>query len=191
MEFVQPIKSKDDIEKMKNYLKSKSLRNWALFTLGINSALRISDLLSLKVDDVMDENGKIRERIKVKEIKTKKRKDFPFTNKVKEALTEYITIEKPTDSLFPSQKSSGIKGSGIVGRSQMNKILSDAAIAIGIKENIGSHSMRKSWAFHALDNGVPLVQIMYALNHSSERMTMKYLGLTQDGLDEVYLDLDL
>ena len=45
LELVQPIRSKEKIEQMKKYLKSKSLRDWALFTLGINSGLRISDLL--------------------------------------------------------------------------------------------------------------------------------------------------
>ena len=44
LELVQPIRSKEKIEQMKKYLKSKSLRDWALFTLGINSGLRISEI---------------------------------------------------------------------------------------------------------------------------------------------------
>lgn len=187
MEFVQPIKNKDDIEKMKNYLKSKSLRNWALFTLGINSALRISDLLSLKVDDVMDENGQIRERIKkIKEIKTKKSKTFPFSPKVRNALDTYIKSEQPKDILFPSQK-----GGLAITRQHAHTILTEAAEIVGIKENVSTHSMRKTWAYQAWIKGVPLAQISDALNHSNEQMTRKYLGLTQDSLDEVYLDMDL
>lgn len=186
MEFVQPIKEKAKIEEMKNYLKSKSLRNWALFVLGINSALRISDLLILNVDDVMDENGHIRERIKVKEIKTSKTKTFPFTPKVIDALATYIKSENPTTVLFPSRK-----GSGAITRFQALNILKSAAEEVGIKDNIGTHSLRKTWAYQAYMKGVPLIQIMDALNHSSEAMTLRYLGITQSSLDEVYMGMDL
>src|SRR5690606_23790975 len=76
--------------KMKRILKRKSLRDYALFTLGINSALRISDLLALTVGDVADENGKIRDRIVIRERKTGKRKAFPISARAKKALTEYL-----------------------------------------------------------------------------------------------------
>ena len=88
--------------------------------------------------------------------------------------------------MFPSRK-----GGKAVGRSQFNKILSDAAIAIGIKENVGTHSMRKTFAFQALERGVKLVKIMTVLNHSSEKDTLRYLGITQVDIDEVYMDMDL
>lgn len=187
MEFVQPIKSKIKIEEMKVYLKSKSLRDWALFTLGINSALRISDLLKLQVDDVIDENGNIRERIKVKEIKTSKTKSFPFTMKVIASLNEYIKSEHPSESLFPSRQ----QGGKTITRFRAYSILKTAANKVGIMENIGSHSLRKTWAYQAYVKGVPLAKIMVALNHSTEAMTLRYLGITQDNLDEVYMDMDL
>lgn len=186
MQFVSPIKNTDDIEKMKKYLKSKSLRDWALFTLGINSALRISDLLNLKVNDVIDEDGTIRDRIKLREIKTKKTKTFPFSAKVKDALGMYIVSEHPTDALFPSRK-----GGKAITRQQAHTILSEAAKKIDIKGHISTHSMRKTFAYNAWINEVPITKISEILNHSSEKITRRYLGLTQDSLDEVYLDMDL
>jgi len=185
MQFVQPIRSKQDIEKMKSYLKSKNIRDWVLFTLGINSALRISDLLKITVSEVIDDNGNIRDRLRLKETKTGKSKDFPFSNKVRDALKEYISIANPTEFLFPSKKG------GAIQRTYANKILSDAAKAIGIKENIGSHSMRKTWSYQAYKEGVSLAQISDALNHSTEKMTRKYLGLTQESLDNVFMSMDL
>ena len=89
MQAVEPIRDKRDIQKMKRILKRKSLRDYALFTLGINSALRISDLLALTVGDVADENGKIRDRIVIRERKTGKRKAFPISASAKKALQEY------------------------------------------------------------------------------------------------------
>jgi len=186
MQFVQPIKNMVKVEEMKVYLKSKSLRNWALFTLGINSALRISDLLVLKVSDVVDEKGHIRDRIKVKEIKTSKTKTFPFSAKVTDALSIYIASENPTDALFPSRQ-----GSEAITRIQCHRLLKGVALEVGIEDNISTHSMRKTWAYQAYMKGVPLIQIMDALNHSSEDMTKRYLGITQAALDEVYMSMDL
>jgi len=87
LETVEPIRDKKKIEEMKIYLKSQSLRDWALFVLGINSGLRISDLLKFNLSDVVDSNGKVRDRVSVKEKKTSKTKTFPFSSNVIDALT--------------------------------------------------------------------------------------------------------
>lgn len=60
MEFVQPIRDLKQIETIKWILKQKSLRDYCLFVLGINSGLRISDLLRLRISDVSEKvNRKI------------------------------------------------------------------------------------------------------------------------------------
>ena len=184
---VEPIKSKKDIEAMKNYLKSKNLRDWALFVLGINSALRISDLLKLRVSDVCDENGKIKERIIVTEIKTSKRKNFPLNNNVKSALSEYISTIKPTQTaLFASRK-----GNESITRQQSHIIISEAAKACDIKEPTSNHSCRKSFAWALYENGVDITRIQALLNHSSPKETLRYIGITQAENDEIYNQLNL
>ena len=79
MELVEPIRDMKKLEKMKKYLKGKSLRDYGLFVLGINSGLRVSDLLNLKIDDVADK-GKLKDRIHLIEQKTGKTKDFPISD---------------------------------------------------------------------------------------------------------------
>jgi len=76
MEYVQPIRDKKALETMKKILKANNLRDYCLFVLEINSGLRISDLLILKVSDVYA-TGKIKDRIVIREKKTNKLKDFP------------------------------------------------------------------------------------------------------------------
>ena len=187
MGTVQPIKSKKDIEAMKVYLKSKSLRDWALFVLGINSALRISDLLNLKVSDVYDENGKVKDRIMVKEIKTSKSKNFPFNDNVKSALEEYYPTIKPSQTaLFASRK-----GDESITRQQGHRILSSASKAVGIKEPISNHSLRKSFSFALYEAGVGITRIQALLNHSSPKESLRYIGITQSENDEIYLNLNL
>ena len=186
MEFVSPIKDKKKIDLMKYYLKSKNLRDYALFTLGINSALRVSDLLSLNVVDVIDEKGKIRDRIKLKEQKTGKTKNFPLSKNVVDALTEYINTLHPETVLFPSRK-----GDGSITRQHVHRILKEAAKAVGVKESVSTHSMRKSFSYALYESGVDITRIQALLNHSSPRETLRYIGITQSELDDVYLNLNL
>ena len=82
MEFVQPIRDIKQIETIKKLLKQQSVRDYCLFVLGINSGLRISDLLKLRISDVT-ENGKVKDRIRLREMKTNKFKDFPISENAK------------------------------------------------------------------------------------------------------------
>jgi len=187
MNVVQPIKKKQDIEAMKVYLKSKSLRDWALFVLGINSALRISDLLNLNVSDIKDENGKISERILLKEQKTSKRKSFPLNKNVIDALTEYLsTIPSNQIPLFASRK-----GDEPITRQQSHRIFSEAAKKCGIKDPISNHSLRKSFSWALYESGVDITRIQALLNHSSPKETLRYIGITQLENDNIYLNLNL
>lgn len=89
MEFVQPIRDLKKIETIKKLLRQQNLRVYCLFVVGINSGLRISDLLKLRISDVY-ENGKPKDRILIREKKTNKFKDFPLLDNAKSALKEYL-----------------------------------------------------------------------------------------------------
>jgi site-specific recombinase XerD len=186
MEYVQPFRDKKVLETMKKILRSSNLRDYNLFILGINSGLRISDLLILKVSDVCDDKGKIKDRIAIREKKTNKLKDFPLGETSKKALKEYVVNLKPEEALFASRK-----GRGPITRQQAYRILNDAARSIGIKEQIDTHSLRKTFGYHAFQAGVDITRIQKLLNHSSPSVTLAYIGITQDDLDNVYLNLNL
>lgn len=188
MEYVQPIRDVKQITAIKKILKASNLRDYCLFTVGINSGLRISDLLSLAVNNVM-ENNKVKDRITIREQKTGKSKDFPLGDTSKKALGEYISslgeIE-PERPLFASRK-----GDKAITRQQAYRILNDAARAVGITDQIGTHTMRKTFGYHAYLQGVDITRIQQLLNHSSPKVTLRYIGITQDQLDDVYLNLNL
>ena len=158
MEFVQPIRDKKSLETMKKVLRSNSLRDYNLFILGINSGLRISDLLTLKVSDVYA-NGKIKDRIVIREKKTNKLKDFPLGETSKKALKEYVVTLKPGQALFASGK-----GCKPITRQQAYRILNYTARAIGIMDKIGTHSLRKTFVYHAFNTGVDITRIQKLLN---------------------------
>lgn len=187
MEFVQPIRDLKKIETIKKLLKQQNLRDYCLFVIGINSGLRISDLLKLTVSDVIDSN-KIKDRIRLREKKTNKFKDFPLSDKSKLALKEYLKTRdyKENEPLFISRKNKGF-----LSRQQAYKIINNVAQEVGIKEKIGTHTLRKTFGYHAHKNGYDITLIQKLFNHSSPSVTLRYIGITQDKLDDVYMSLNL
>lgn len=188
MDFVHPIKDKRKIEAMKKVLKSDRLRDYTLFVLGINSGLRISDLLAMTVEDVTTDKGAVRDRITLKESKTGKTKDFPVGPSARKAINEYLSESRLDGSspLFPSRK-----GTKAIRREQAYRILNKAAETVGIKDAIGTHTLRKTFAYHAYKSGHDLSMIQKLLNHSAPSVTLRYIGITQEEMDEVYLTLNL
>ena len=187
MELVEPIRDKKQLDNMKRYLKEHNLRDYLLFVLGINSGLRISDLLNLQVEDV-----KGKDRIRLQEQKTGKRKEFPLGESSKKAIAAYLRQTNDTcGSLFPSRKKAGSQGSGAISRQQAYAIINGAARAVGIKSPIGTHTLRKTFGYWAYKSGYDLSQIQQLLNHASPQITLRYIGITQEELDQIYIHLNL
>ncbi|MDP9728977.1 tyrosine-type recombinase/integrase [Alicyclobacillus sp. TC] len=112
MEFVEPIRDRKQLETIKKYLRGTSLRDHTLFVLGINSGLRVSDLLNLTVGDVTDTRGRIRGNMTVVEQKTGKRKSFAIGASVTKAIAEYLTTRpgaSGVEPLFMSRKGGALK----------------------------------------------------------------------------------
>lgn len=187
MEFVQPFRDLKQIDTIKKLLKQQNLRDYCLFVLGINSGLRISDLLKLRISDV-SEKGKPKDRIRLRESKTNKFKDFPISDNAKSAIKEYLKTRTIAENepLFISRKNKGF-----LLRQQAYRILNDVARLVGIKDKIGTHTLRKTFGYHAYNNGYDIAIIQKLFNHSSPSITLRYIGITQEQMDDVYLSLDL
>jgi integrase len=188
LKYVQPIRNKKVIEQIKKILKATNLRNYCLFTVGINSGLRISDLLNLKIYDVLMEDGKVKDRITIQEHKTGKSKNFPIADTAKKAILEYLNTRdfQKDEPLFLSRK-----GNRAINRQQANKIINDITRLIGLEGRFGTHSLRKTFGYHAYQSGIDISILQKLFNHSAPSVTLAYMGITQDDLDEVYLNLNL
>jgi integrase len=192
MEFVQPIRDRKKVESMRRYLAGNK-RDALLFTLGINSGLRISDILRIEVHDVIDERGRIREHYELREKKTRKAKRFPFAKNTQKAIAEYLDGYDGDRSrpLFVSRKSNDDGDPRPISRQQAYDILNDAAQAVGITESIGTHSLRKTFGYHAYKAGTDITLLQHILNHSAPSVTLRYIGITQDDIDDVVINLNL
>ncbi|WP_411682896.1 site-specific integrase [Clostridium thailandense] len=188
MNTVNPIRDKKQLEAMKSFLKGKDTRDYLMFMVGISSALRISDILRLKTKDIWT-GKKPQEFIMLNEKKTGKAKRFPITKNLNKAILQFMKEFDLDQEEYLFQSRKGNKKT--ITRQHAAYILSQAGDYIGIKEPISTHSMRKTWGYWAYKSGVSLALIMEALNHSSISNTRKYLGITQEDLDNVYLSLNL
>lgn len=190
MNSVEPIRSKKKIEDMKKYLLGSSVRDYALFVFSINTALRISDILKLRWEDVLEPDKKFKKQIYIREKKTGKEKRFILNKNAIEALQRLIEARKPVhlgEYIFTSRQG----GNRPITAVRAWQIIKEAAKAVGVRGEIGCHSTRKTWGYHAWKNGVPLAVIMEALNHSSLNITKRYLGITQDDINEAIEKLNL
>lgn len=174
MNEVQPIKNKTDIELMK---KALSGRNLLLFIVGINTSLRISDILTLKREDFIGNH------LSLYEIKTKKYKKIRINEALKKAIAE---LAPPSGFLFTSQK-----GNKPISRVQAWRILNNASKRVGLTISFGTHTLRKTFAYHAYENGTDLALLMRVLNHSSQKETLRYIGIEQESIDDVYINVNL
>ena len=127
------------IESMKKVLKGQSLRDWMLFVMGINSALRVSDLLRLRQENVLDERSRVLDAVRIREKKTNKEKRFRLNDSAKKALEEYIRAagHHPEEYLFKSRNGRNKP----IGRSRAWSIINSAARAVGVMQPIGTHTM--------------------------------------------------
>lgn len=192
MSTSEPIKELNLIGKMKKfYLEKNELRNYTLFTVGINTALRISDLLNLKWGDVYNfENKKFKSHIKVLEQKTHKKNIISINKNTLSALSMLKSSLNNVDEkeyIFKSRK--GINRP--ISRIQAFRIIKKAAKEIGIEENISCHSLRKTFGYWTWKHGIAPAVIMDIFNHSSFEITKIYLCVNQDDRDEVFNVINL
>lgn len=195
MREVQPIRDPDVIVEIQNYLKVRNFRNYLLFTIGIHCGLRVSDLLNLRVGDVRDQLHVNYIARKTRRKKRRKERRFIIHPSYREDLEIYIRDMEDDEYLFASRqkKASGEKGLPIT-RQMAWRMLSDVARRFGL-EDIGTHSLRKTWGYHLLMNapreqwGYVMALLMEAFGHESQEVTLRYLGLTQDMLDRMILRL--
>jgi integrase len=186
---VEPIKDLKKIQAMKVLLRSANLRDEAMFVLGINTALRISDLLALKVGDVLGEKRKIPDTVEIQEQKTGKIKQFQLNKSVKETLSNYLKTRlnaTPNDPLFPSRN-----GGGPLCRWRARRILHEVGEAVGL-DKIGTHSLRKTFGYHVYrKTGGNLGLVQKLLNHATSGDTLRYIGIDKEEMDATYMDLNL
>lgn len=184
MNVVEPIRDKAIIEEIKDYLRSRNERDYMLFVFGINTGLRISDILGLKVKDVAGTHIVMREK------KTNKSKRIFINEKLKRELNKFCKGKEGDEFIFLSRERTPRGKKKPIGRAMAYKILRDAGNEVGIHA-IGTHSLRKTFGYHFYKKSHDVALLMDIFNHSEASITLRYIGINQDNYDKAMNDFKL
>ena len=191
MKEVQPIRDRKKISAIKGNLKRSSPRDFLLFTLGINTGLRISDILKLKVEDVKESSGEIKEYLDLNEKKTKKQRLIYINDEVKKALEYYFDKTRVYDLdryLFISKTTSINKP---ISRIRAWQLINMWCREVGIRGRVGTHTLRKTAGYHMRMAGIAIEIIREVLGHKNMQVTRRYIGITNDEVTKVIKNFNL
>ena len=189
-----PIKSKEQVKYVLAYEKKKNYRDYMLIYTGFFTALRVSDLIELKVKDV-----KGKKNLRIKEKKTGKYRDFDMPIKLRKELQEYCKDKQDDEYLFqsrqyaPKRKSKEGKffdeDNAPISRQRVWQIMKDIEQYFGMS-NIGCHTMRKTFGYHHYRIYKNLVTLQKILNHRSIEETKIYIGLEDEEVNNELRNFD-
>lgn len=180
---VDPIRDIKDIERIKNTLAG-SPRDVLLFTIGINTNLRASDIVALTVGQVR--HLRTLEDLELREKKTGKLRRITLNQAVIDAIAGFLsTLPDDVDGsapLFPSQR-----GNYALTVPSVSRMVKGWCRAVKLNGNYGSHSLRKTWGYHQRKTfGVDIPTLMECFNHSNQRQTLAYLCVQAEEVRQVY-----
>lgn len=178
--LVEPIRNKNDIKRIENYLKAHNFRDYVVWVTGLNTALRVSDIVGLNVGDVLNKT-----HIDITEKKTGKRKKFPINNKLKSVLENFVKNRSLDEPLFIGKQGKRLD------RSVVYRFINKACAELNITVNVGTHTMRKLFGYHHYQQFKDAILLQKIFNHSSQRITRTYIGIEQDDIDISYYNFEL
>lgn len=180
MNVVEPIRDKKRIRKVERFLAKRNPRDLLLFVMGTNTGLRVSDILALDVEDV-----KNRDFIDIVEKKTGKHKKFPINEKIKLLIQNYTIDKKLEDPLFKTIYNNRME------RTYAYRIVNRACKKIGMEERVGTHTMRKTFGYHHYHKFKDVALLQKIFNHYSQSVTLRYIGIDQEEINNSYLNFVL
>ena len=172
MNVVQPIRDRKKLEACKAWFAKRSARDNLAFLVGINTGLRISDILQLRVHQV---DGQY---IVVREKKTGKRRFIPINYELAHAFRQYCRGRRGHEYLFQSREGDNRP----LTTSMFYRIMRECADAVGL-EHIGTHTMRKTFGYHLYQQTKDPQLVCEALGHSDPSITRRYIGINQETVD--------
>ncbi len=168
MESVDPIRDKDVYNKIKKDLLEWNEKYYIMFLVGTLLGLRINEILQLRVGDV-----KNKKEHTFRQSKTGKKLVIKFNPELRAALKKYCANRDPKSALIPSRGNEYKPLSA----NRAWEVMNYEGKKYGL--HLGTHSMRKTCAYHAYkkyNNDLALIKLW--LNHTAERDTLTYIGVT-------------
>ncbi|TPR37597.1 site-specific integrase [Apilactobacillus micheneri] len=188
---VYPIKDSNVLSEVQDTLLHNfrwGRRNLTIFQVGKATLLRVSDVLALQYSDVFDEQGHIKSHAYIHDQKTGKPNNL-YLQPVEKDLMQYqqwlVDNHIHSKWLFPSSEND----KHIDGR-QFYRIMQKVGDLLNINY-LGTHTMRKTGAYRVyVQSNYNIGLVMNLLNHSSQSMTLRYLGLDRESTEKILNNID-
>jgi integrase len=169
--------------------RDQEYRDYLLITMGCYFGLRIGDLLSLKWNDVLN-----KEELNIQESKTKKTRTITFNEKVIEAINLCSNELRLKNGHWDSEYVFSNRWGGQLSTSYINKRLKIIFTKYNVKvQNPSSHTLRKTFGKRVYEmdgqSDRSLIYLSDIFGHSSTAITRSYIGITQEQIKDVYLNL--
>lgn len=173
MKYVEPIRDKVLLSQILEWLRKKNTRDYLMFLIGINTGLRVSDILKLRYKDLN------KEIIYITEKKTKKLKEIPVNSVLREEIRK-MNPEYKEKYIFKSRQ-----GTNPITTQRAWQIMKEIQKEFKLT-NLGTHTMRKSFGYHFYQEKKDVVTLMKIFQHSKEEITLMYIGVNQNMVNEAY-----
>lgn len=178
---VEPIRTKTAIANIKKILADKP-RDLCLFTLGINTAWRANELLSIRMGQVRGTNAG--DTLELKQSKTRKYRVVTINRTVAESMQMFLAQAgdrlEDEDYLFFNQRRD------VLTVPTVTYLVKGWCAAVGLKGNYGSHTLRKTWGYWQYKRGTPLPLLVEAFGHATQQQTLAYLSIQPQEIQDVY-----
>lgn len=177
---VQPLRTQQEINDFLFCLRrnKNAERDVFLFLIGINSGLRMSDIVKLQKKDVISSKNP-----RIVEQKTGKTRIL-YLSSLQELIQDYTKDLEPEDYLFPSTKGGHLEVNTVYQMFQKVAALLD-------RDDIGTHTLRKTFGYHYYKKTKDVATLMEIFGHSSEKITKRYIGINEDEISETLLNFRL
>jgi len=184
--------SHGEVRKIEKLLREEGdLRDRCLFMIAVDSFLRCSDVLKLKVKDIANPSGHIRDKILPKQKKTKRNVYPVLSPKTKKACEAWLQFSnKQADQyVFTRQKN---LGDTPISNTTYRRLVKCWAENIGLEgEQYSTHSLRRSKPHFMFRCGVRIEYISELLGHKDTNVALDYLGITQEEAQNYALQCDI
>lgn len=201
----EPIKNLEDINRITQYLiHNKRYRDNMLFITGINFGLRAGDLLSLRFGRLINDDYTFKKTFPIEEEKTqntrtrRKNRHITINNAVIDAVILYLKNTPGvslSDYMFRSISNNGKNNNKPIKVRSLERILKKMAGELNLNVKISTHTLRKTFCYHQMvmshHNSRKLLLLQQMLGHSSPMMTLAYIGITNEEIEEAYMKLNL
>ena len=187
IENSQPLRTAKEINLVRILIEERTgknaLRNEILFNIGIDNGIRTNDIVQLKANDVLGQD-----EINIVESKTGKTREIHFAPELKRQIKKYLN-ERDFESewLFPSYKDHNEH----ITTQAVYRMFKRIAKGQPKLDGLTAHTMRRTFGYHYYQQTHDVVTLMKLFNHSSQAITLRYIGIEQEELHNALKDFHL